>query len=115
MNHQILINNPELITIDLIKDMIEKKEIKLESKDPFFLLIKEFLGENKLINLEECYEYLTEKIRIAIQDKYLDQIILEIKNMKGSGIWADTITKVMTETAGMFEMEMEDEIDEIYS
>jgi hypothetical protein len=71
--------------------------------------ISSFQIENLLLK-----ETIIERKLVQIQDKYIDCMIEELKQMKGKNSWTITISKVMKETANFYELEMEDEIREAY-
>lgn len=120
------LKNPDDLSKGTIEDLIDKDLIKLEASDKFYQALKkkskEFLPKKGFFSLNnsdkpyfvKCFEYLQERIIVKIQDKYLDFLIEEIQEMKGKNSWAGNITKVMAETAGYYELEMEEEIRKVY-
>jgi hypothetical protein len=114
--------NPKLITVNLIKNLLKTGVIKLHHSDKFYIALSKRVKELNYPNgfndplepIQESLEYLQDQLRIKVQDKYLTYLESDIKEMKGRSTWADTISKVMSEIAGMYELDMEKEINKIY-
>jgi hypothetical protein len=102
----------KLINIDLVEDLLNYNIIQISVDDPFFKAIKKLNVNND--NIRQTLEFLYEKNRVKIQDKYLSFIEDEIKKLKGQNGWADTITTVMGEIAGGYELKMEEEIRQVF-
>lgn len=102
----------KLINIDLVKDLLNNNIMEISVDDPFFKALKK-LDSNE-DNIKQTLEFLSEKNLVKIQDKYLSFIEDDIKELKGKNSWADTITTVMGEIAGRYELEMDKEIRQIY-
>jgi hypothetical protein len=114
--------NQKLVTVNLIKNLLKTGAIKLHHSDKFYIALSKRVKELNYPNrygeplepIQESLEYLQDQLRIKVQDKYLTYLEKEIKEMKGRSTWADTISKVMSEVAGMYELDMEKDLNKIY-
>lgn len=120
LNYYLLLKNvnPNLITPSLIDKLIDEKKIMLFVYNPFFCclkkVVKKYYSCKSDLMIVKSLGYLYEKLRIHIQDKYLDLIQKKIQDMKGKNCWADSLSRVLAETAVCYDTEMEKEIKELY-